>query len=102
MSKPFEFPAQGHNVTVPGYSEAKALENLLRASFDAFENLLARMEAGVDDGVYDQIIITVNGVASSFMLGAPQYEALHAFIEHLAGENLHCVDYTNNTVEGFL
>lgn len=102
MSKPFEFPVQGHNVSVPGYSEAKALESLLRASSEAFNTMVARMEAGVDDDVYDQITVTVNGVSAAFLLGCPQHEALLAFIDHIADENLHAIDYETLTVEGFL
>ena len=77
------------NVTFPEYSEEEAIialaENLNIAviaeneRFEEADNML--------DQNYDQITITVNGIAHGFYLGGPQQQALVNFIEHICSEN---------------
>ena len=56
---------------------------------------------GASSGGYkEEIIIVINDTVAHFGLGGPQAEAIYAFINHLAAENLHEVDIENSTVTG--
>ena len=91
---------QTHTVYCEDYSEAAALQDLLQAADYELERSAARLEAGcIDIGSFT---VNIGGRSIAFLSGAPQYEALIAFIEHLAGENLHAIDYDKRTVTGIL
>ena len=81
--------------------EATELQKLLRAASTALNELADREEiAGLD--VEANFTITINDQTCTFVLGAPQVEGLYAFINHIADENWHIVDFENKTVTGTL
>lgn len=88
------------NVYLHNYSEGLALHKLLVQANLAFE------ESGDEEWVYEDryhhFTIIVDGKAVDFLLGAPQYEALIAFIKHVAAENMYYVDPKLRYVEGVL
>lgn len=98
------------NTQLTSYNEANALQQLLKAANQTFDEMnrqyeaaeaaedFSRSEALVSDF---QFTITVGGIQTAFILGCPQFEALLAFINHIAGENLYSVDIDNSTVTGW-
>lgn len=88
-----------YNVNNPQYNEAAALQQLLVTAHNMLEDADKALEAGDDH--WCQFTITINGVQTAFLAGAPQFEALIAFVNHIAGENLYEVDTENKTVKGW-
>lgn len=88
------------NVYLPDYSEGLALHKLLVTLNLAFEE--SSEEEWIYADKYHHFNIVVDGVAVDFMLGAPQYEALIKFIEHVAAENMHYVAPNLKYVQGVL
>ena len=89
-----------YNTNLNSYNESEALQQLLRTTFDALNAETERIEADASDAWQEQFTITVGGVQTAFILGGPQVEALVAFIQHIAGENLYSVDIDKRIVEG--
>lgn len=85
-----------HNAALNNYKESAALEQLLKAADAALQLTDERLND--DDYELDQFTITVGGIQTAFVMGAPQYEALLAFIQHIADENLYAVDFNKLTV----
>ena len=81
------------------YKEADALQALLRAAYAGLEDSDKRFMQHDD---HAQFTINIYGRSIAFLFGAAQFEALLAFIEHLAGENMHAVDLDALTVDGIL
>lgn len=80
------------------YSEAAALQQLLQAATAMLEAENQRIESDSDDAYQEQFTITVAGIQTAFIAGAPQYEALMQFIQHIAAENFYAVDFDKATV----
>lgn len=92
---------QSVDTNLPNYSEGLALHTLTTTVNSA----LCDSDKWINEGHYDfdhHFTITLRGTAIDFFGGPAQYEALRAFIDHLAGENLHYVDPDYNYVEGGL
>ena len=88
------------NVYHDNYSEGLALHKLLVRTNLAFEE--SSEEDWINKDIYHHFTIIVDGEAIDFMLGAPQYEALIKFIEHVAAENMHYVAPNLKYVKGVL
>lgn len=99
---PYEYykDKQCKDIHLPGYSEGLALHTLLQRLDLALDE--ANDEGWIDNDIYPQVTITVDGVATAFILGGPQYDALITFIKQVASENLHYVDPKLKYVKGFL
>lgn len=98
-----------HTTFSKSYNEAEALQQLLRIATETLSDLSENIDKMWDDGetmeyadldVSDEFYITVGGVQTAFYMGPAQYEALRAFIDHLASENLYEVNFDNCTVKG--
>lgn len=98
-----------HTTFSNSYNEAEALQQLLRIATETLsdidDNIVSMCDHGdtmesTDLDVVDEFYITVGGVQTAFYMGPAQYEALCAFIRHLAHENLYEVDFGNYTVKG--
>lgn len=88
------------DINLPNYSEALALHTLLRTinlTLDESDD-----PEWIKMNYHHHFTITVDGRAVDFIFGCPQYEALIAFIQHIAGENLYYVDPNLKYVEGGL
>lgn len=83
------------------YDEAAALQQLLQAANAMLEAENQRFDADSDDVCCDEFTITVAGIQTAFIAGAPQYEALMQFIQHIAAENMYDVDFDKQTVKGW-
>lgn len=59
-------------------------------------------ELDLKEDISSDITIIIGDTVVKFSLGGPQIDAVHAFINHLAAENLHNVDIENSTVTGVL
>ena len=88
------------------YNEAEALQQLLQQTCkaadiqaDANDRELADKEC--NDWTALEFTITVNGVQTAFALGGPQIDAIAAFVDHIANENLYDVDFKEATVKGW-
>ncbi len=79
------------NTTLKEYSEELAIEALATNLEVAAEAENARFENNEEANcfTYDQITITVNGVAHGFYLGGPQMAAMYCFMQHICEENLY-------------
>lgn len=82
------------------YREAAALQCLMRAADAAIEDSMERMQHHQDYS--GQFTINIGGQSIAFFLGGPQVDALYAFIEHIAAENLHEVNHNERTVTAHL
>lgn len=91
--------AQYNSVYLPGYSEARALQELMFALDVAIDEDLERMEE--DNFIGDHFTICLGGKAIDFWLGGPQADALYAFIYHICDENLYEVNPKTNEVKGW-
>jgi hypothetical protein len=101
---PQDFSAADHyrgkqctNIYLPNYSESLALHALLVHS-----NFLINDSCDYDfieNGHMHHFTITVDGTTVDFIFGGPQYDALMAFIQHIAGENLY--EVTESYVKGW-
>ena len=82
------------------YNEAEALQQLMRAADAACDDSVERMTQHKDFS--GQFTININGQSIAFYLGGPQIDALFAFIEHIAAENFHEVNFFDRTVTAHL
>ena len=113
---------QGIDYSMPGYSEATALQQLRVDADEAFsiyaaaseilattpDMLSKELDASISvDNLLNvanavdfnqQFTININGKQHAFMLGAAQYEALIQFIKHIVNENLYELDFDKKTV----
>lgn len=87
---------KNYRTTLPSYNEPEALNQLLKAAEAAIEKQNSSFDT--DDEFYDEFTITINGVQTAFYLGGPQFDALLAFVDHIAGENFYAVDFNKMTV----
>lgn len=78
------------------YDEAAALQHLMRTIEAACDDSLERMQQHED--FTGQFTINILGQSIAFYLGGPQTDALYAFIEHIAAENFHEINYTECSV----
>lgn len=78
------------------YNEAEALQQLMRAAAAACDDSVERMTQHKDFS--GQFTVNINGQSIAFYLGGPQIDALYAFIEHIAAENFHEVNFDDKTV----
>lgn len=82
------------------YDEAAALQELLRTSSETINEMNDQYDETKQDEDFDvSFSIVIGGKSIAFILGGPQYQALHCFIESIAEENLYEVDYENMTVK---
>ena len=88
------------DVTRHDYNEADALQQLMRAADAACEDSVERMTQHKDFS--GQFTININGQSIAFHLGGPQIDGLYAFIEHIAAENFHEVNFNDMTVTAHL
>ena len=88
------------DIHLPGYSEGLALHMLLLTANLTLDE--SDDQEWIDNNIHHHFTITVDGRSIDFIFGAPQYEALLAFIDHLAAENMHYVDPDYKYVEGVL
>lgn len=99
-----------HTTFSNSYNEAEALQQLLQTTTETLSHLDDNIVKMCDNGetvestdldVVDEFYITVGGIQTAFYIGPAQYEALCAFIRHLAGENLYEVNFDDCTVKGW-
>ena len=86
-----------YSVRLKEYKESAALQQLLQAADEAASNFLDHFIEDAD--YFDEFTITINGVTTAFVLGGPQYDALLAFVCHIADENGYSVDCAKSIVE---
>lgn len=82
------------------YNEANALQQLMTAADAACDDSVERMTQQHDFS--GQFTINIHGQSIAFYLGGPQIDALYAFIDHIAAENFHEVNYHERTVTAHL
>lgn len=82
-----------YSTHLSSYRESAALQQLLEAI-----DSTASIERFNDDVLHDQFTITIGGQQIAFFFGGPQIAALHAFVRHIANENLYTVDLNRSTV----
>lgn len=87
------------NVKRIDYSEAAALEQMLRAADETLAEMNDGYEKTNDDIYLDvQFTISVGGISTAFLLGGPQMQALCNFVQSIADENGYSVDFETMTV----
>lgn len=89
-----------HDVNRYDYNEAEALQQLMHAADAACDDSVERMTQHKDFS--GQFTININGQSIAFYLGGPQIDGLFAFIEHVASENFHEVNFIDRTVVAHL
>ena len=89
---------KNYKTTLPSYNEPEALDQLLKAAEAAIERQNDAFDTA--DEYNDEFTITINGTQTAFYLGGPQFDALLAFVDHIAAENLYAVDFNKMTVTG--
>ena len=87
-----------YSTNLDSYEESEALQQLLIAADDAITQVAEQLE--INDDFFSEFTITINGIQTAFITGAPQIEALYAFIQHIAAENLYAVDMNEMKVIG--
>lgn len=93
------FDKQTHSTKIVNYSEAAALQDLLRCINEEMSAQNYRQQFDDLTDEYSEFTISVAGRSVAFLLGRPQFEALYRFIEHIAAENLYAIDNEKLTVE---
>lgn len=91
---------QSVDIHLPSYSEGLALHTLTTTANAALRD--CDNDKWIEDGIDHHFTIILKGVAVDFWFGPAQCEALRAFIDHLAGENMHYVDPNYEYVRGVL
>lgn len=98
---------QTYSTLIDGYDEAAALQELLQTTNRICQKMNSRYEEALTTGnasadpVDEQYTINIGGKSIAFHLGGPQVDALYAFIEHIAGENMYQCDIDAGTVIGW-
>ena len=88
-----------YSTNIDSYNEAEALQQLLKAASEALADTCSALEDNKD--LAFDFTITVNGVQTAFICGAPQIEALYRFVSYVATENMYIVDFNKMTVTGW-
>ena len=88
------------DIHLPNYSEGLALHTLTTTANAALCD--TDNDEWIEKNLDHHFMVTLKGVTIDFWFGPAQCEALRAFIDHLAGENMHYVDPDYRYVEGVL
>lgn len=93
-----------YDTTLNSYDEPKALQQLLTSANNELTRINDEYTAALNvdknsELPFSEFTITVGGVQTAFYLGGPQFDALLAFIQHIADENGYSVDVNSCTVE---
>ncbi|HZK25112.1 MAG TPA: hypothetical protein VFC74_06960 [Oscillospiraceae bacterium] len=83
-------------------NEANELSRLMKAMTKQMQSDNDRYEENPDaDFNISNITITVGDETIRLVLGGPQAAGIHSMIQHIASENMYCVDFDRDEVHDY-